>query len=94
MVSRIDFPSFVFIGGGASEPADVFRLGRTDAANGATVNTDGYDAPEESPVETLVAAQNRLIANCRISSMLVMNALETKFFGIRLNQSTCDWYSQ
>src|SRR5262245_43186075 len=55
-----------FGGGGASEPSDVFRLGRTDAANRAAVNAGGYDAAEESPVETRVAAQNRLIADCRI----------------------------
>src|SRR5215510_2214829 len=53
-------------GGGASEPSDVFLLGRTDAANRAAVNAGGYDAAEESPVETRVAAQNRLIADCRI----------------------------
>src|SRR5262249_25457333 len=55
-----------FGGGGASEPSDVFRLGRTDATNRAAVNAGGYYSAEESPVEPRVAAQNRLIANCRI----------------------------
>src|SRR5262249_12837056 len=66
-----------FGGGGASEPSDVFLLGRTDAANRAAVNAGGYDAAEESPVETRVAAQNRLIANCRIKSHAWHGFLQT-----------------
>src|SRR5215510_10258624 len=66
-----------FGGCGASEPADVFRLGRTDAANGAAVNAGRYDSAEESPVEARVATQNGLIANCRIQFHARHKCLQT-----------------